>query len=117
MALPPVPTGYDSWNEYIEIQGAIIAAAQGLTFQQGKASVKLLDVALPIRQDLGTPSYRPYNIFTTWDDRQVIPQPNPDPDINVAPGRPWRLASSIVYFLITEDGVPLITEDGNNLTT
>lgn len=91
MALPPVPSGYDSWNEYIEEQGAIIAAAQGLTFQEGKASVKLLEVAEPVRSDVGTPSYRTYNVFTDWASREVIPQPNPDPDTPVAPGRPWRL--------------------------
>lgn len=80
MALPPVPEGYDSWNAYIEEQGAIIAAEQGLTFQEGKASVKLLDVAEPVRQSVGTPSYREYNVFTTWADRTVAP----------TTGRPWR---------------------------
>ena len=91
MPLPPVPPTYDSWNAYIEEQGAIVAAAQGLTFQQGKASVKLLDVSEPIRSAVGQPYYRQYNVFTTWADRQVIPQPNPNPDVDVAPGRPWRL--------------------------
>lgn len=91
MALPPVPPSYPSWNAYIEEQGAIIAAAQGLTFQEGKASAKLLYVAMPVRQDFGTPSYNQYNVFTTWAAREVIPQPNPDPDTPVAPGRPWRL--------------------------
>lgn len=81
MSLPPVPSGYDSWNQYIEEQGAIVAAAQGLTFQEGKASVKLLDVAEPVRQAVGTPSYRIYNVFTTWADRTVSP----------TQGRPWRL--------------------------
>ncbi len=115
--LPPVPPSYPSWNAYIEEQGAIIAAAQSLTLQQGKASVKLLDVAMPVRQAAGTPSYRQYNLFTTWNDRQVIPQPNPDPDLNVAPGRPWRLGPSAVFSLTTENGDQLQTEDGNNLTT
>jgi hypothetical protein len=91
MALPPTPAGFSNWNEYISVQGAIIAAAQGLTFQEGKASVKLLDVAEPVRQAVGTPSYRIYNVFTDWASREVIPQPNPDPDVEVAPGRPWRL--------------------------
>ena len=80
MALPPVPVGYPSWNAYIEEQGAIVAAAQGLTLQQGKASVKLLSVAEPVRQAEGTPSYREYNVFTTWDDRTVAP----------TTGRPWK---------------------------
>ena len=91
MSLPPVPPSYPSWNAYIEEQGAIIAAAQGLTFQEGKASAKLLYVAEPVRQATGTPSYRTYNVFTDWASREVIPQPNPDPDVPVAPGRPWRL--------------------------
>lgn len=89
--LPPVPPSYLSWNQYIEEQGAIVAAAQGLTFQEGKASVKLLEVAEPVRSDVGIPSYRIYNVFTDWASREVIPQPNPDPDMPVAPGRPWRL--------------------------
>ena len=91
MALPPVPTGYDSSNQYVEEQGAIIAAAQGLTFQEGKASAKLLEVAEPVRSDVGTPSYRAYNVFTTWAAREEIPQPNPNPETPVALGRPWRL--------------------------
>lgn len=81
MALPPVPAGYDSWNAYIEEQGAVVAAAQGLTLQEGKASVKLLNVAEPVRQAVGTPSYREYNVFTTWADRTVAP----------TVGRPWKL--------------------------
>lgn len=88
--LPPVPPSYLSWNQYIEEQGAIIAAAQGITFQEGKASVKLLEVAMPVRQDSDTPSYRDYNTFTDWASRQLIPQPNTDPDQPVALGRPWR---------------------------
>ena len=91
MSLPPTPAGFSNWNEYIEVQGAIIAADQGLTFQEGKASVKLLDVAMPVRQAVGTPSYRIYNVFTDWASREVIPQPNSEPDVEVAPGRPWRL--------------------------
>jgi hypothetical protein len=80
MALPPVPSSYQSWNQYIEEQGAIVAAAQGLTFQEGKASVKLLDVATPGRTDPDSPDYMVYNIFTTWADRTVSP----------TVGRPWR---------------------------
>lgn len=91
MALPPIPAGYDSWNEFIEEQGAIIATAQGLTLQEGKASVKLLQVAMPSRQDVGTPSYRDFNNFTDWVNREVIPDPTLDPDIPTAIGRPWRL--------------------------
>ena len=84
MALPPTPEGYLNWNQYIEEQGAITADQQGLTLQQGKASVKLLDVAEPARQATGTPSYREYNVFTTWADRTVAP----------TTGRPWRLGES-----------------------
>jgi hypothetical protein len=91
MALPPVPPTYDSWNDYIETNAPALSAAQGLTLQQAKASLKLGDVAKPVRQAVGTPSYRIYNIFTTWAARSVIPQPNPDPDVPVALGRPWRL--------------------------
>jgi hypothetical protein len=81
MSLPPVPSGYQSWNEYIAVQGQIIATAQGLTLQQGKASVKLLDVATPGRTDPGSPDYMLYNVFTTWAARTVAP----------TTGRPWRL--------------------------
>lgn len=79
MALPPVPTGYDSWNQYIEEQGAIIAAAQGLTFQQGKESVKCGDVAQPVRQAVGTPSYRIYNVWINYETSTHAP----------TEGRPW----------------------------
>ena len=79
--LPPTPAGYDNWNAYIEEQGAIIAAAQGLTFQEGKASAKLLYVAMPVRQAAGTLSYRDYNVFTTWAARALVPDE----------GRPWKL--------------------------
>lgn len=89
--LPPVPAGYLSWNAYITAQGAIIAAAQGLTLQEGKAAVKLLEVAKPIRQAVGTNPYRQYNAFTTWAARQVIPTPTNNPDLPIAPGRPWKL--------------------------
>jgi hypothetical protein len=110
MALPPVPSGYLSWNQYIEEQGAIIAAAQGLTFQEGKASVKLLDVAMPERQAVGTPSYREYNVFTTWADRTVAP----------TEGRPWLLGTPpppAGAFITTEDGFVLATENGDLLIT
>jgi hypothetical protein len=80
MSLPPVPSGYASWNAYIEEQGAIVAAAQGLTFQEGKATVKLLEVATPGRIDPDSPDYMIYNVFTTWPARTVSP----------TTGRPWR---------------------------
>jgi hypothetical protein len=122
MALPPTPPGYNNWNQYIEEQGAIIAAAQGLTFQQGKASVKLLDVAEPVRQAVGTPSYRQYNVFTTWAARQVIPQPTINPDVQTAPGRPWQHAPiPSGTFITLENNVDLITTEvasgSNNIVT
>ena len=79
--LPPVPPGFNSWNQYITENAPALAAAQGLTIQQARASLKLLYVAEPVRQAVGTPSYRIYNLFTTWAARAVLP----------APGRPWRL--------------------------
>lgn len=79
--LPPVPPSYSSWNQYIEEQGAIIAAAQGITFQEGKATVKLLTIASPGRTDPSSPDYSIYNVFTDWASRAVAP----------AEGRPWRL--------------------------
>lgn len=83
MALPPVPAGYDSWNAYIEEQGATIAASQGLTLQEGKASAKLLYVAMPVRQATGTDSYREYNVFVDWASRTVSP----------TEGRPWLVTA------------------------
>ena len=80
MALPATPSGYSNWNAYIEEQGAVIAAAQSLTLQQGKASVKLLNVASPGRTDPNSPDYMIYNVFTTWPARTVSP----------TIGRPWR---------------------------
>jgi hypothetical protein len=81
MALPPTPVGYDNWNDYIQTNAPALAAAQGLTLQQAKASLKLLDVSEPIRSTFGQPYYRQYNVFTTWAARALLP----------APGRPWRL--------------------------
>ena len=80
MALPPVPSGYDSWNQYITVNAPALMTSQGLTFQQAKASIKLLNVAEPIRSAVGEPYYREYNVFTTWADRAILP----------AQGRPWR---------------------------
>ena len=81
MALPAVPAGYDSWNDYIETNAPALAASQGITLQQAKASLKLLYVAEPIRSSVGQPYYRQYNVFTTWAKRAVLP----------AAGRPWKL--------------------------
>lgn len=109
MSLPPVPVGYDSWNQYIAEQGAIVAAAQGLTLQQGKASVKLLSVATPGRIDPESPDFMPYNIFTTWAQRTVAPEI----------GRPWRdgtpqsgaiLVTDAGDFLVTDSGLQIITQ-------
>jgi hypothetical protein len=109
--LPPVPSGYPSWNAYIEEQGAIIAAAQGLTFQEGKASVKLLDVASPGRTDPASPDYMIYNLFTTWASRAVAP----------TEGRPWLLGTPppppVGSFITTESGDVLTTESGDSLIT
>lgn len=81
MALPPTPPGYLNWNHYIEEQGAIIAAAQGLTFQQGKESIKCGNVAQPVRQAVGTPSYREYNVWIDYATSTHAP----------TTGRPWLL--------------------------
>lgn len=82
MALPPVPDGYDSWNDYIEQEAPAIATAQGITLQEAKASIKLLEVSEPIRSATGEPYFRQYNVFTTWAERAVLP----------TQGRPWRVA-------------------------
>ncbi len=105
MSSPPTPVGYSNWNAYIEEQGAIVAAAQGLTFQQGKASVKLLSVATPGRTNPASPDYMIYNVFDTWANITVSPQI----------GRPWRLQSGLT--IITESGLNLITESGNIIIT
>lgn len=81
MALPPIPVGYDNWNDYIETNAPALALAQGITLQQAKASLKLLDVSKPIRGTVGQPYYRQYNKFTTWATRALLP----------AAGRPWKL--------------------------
>lgn len=81
MALPPTPPGYDNWNDYIQTNAPALAAAQGLTIQEARGSLKLLYVSEPIRSAVGQPYYRIYNVFTTW----ANSAPYPDP------GRPWRL--------------------------
>ncbi len=82
MALPPTPAGYDNWNDYIDTNAPALAIAQDLTLQEAKASIKLLEVAEPIRSAVGEPYYREYNVFTTWADRALLPNQ----------GRPWKLA-------------------------
>jgi len=101
MALPPVPMGYNSWNEYIETEAPALAVAQGLTLQQAKASIKLLEVAEPIRSAVGEPYYRDYNLFTTWAARALLP----------ALGRPWR-SDTEINTIELEDGGELLLEDG-----
>ena len=81
MALPPTPIGYDSWNQYIEDNAPALALAEGISIQQARASIKLLDVSEPIRSSVGQPYYRAYNVFTTWAARSLLPEQ----------GRPWRL--------------------------
>jgi hypothetical protein len=112
MSLPPTPPSYQSWNEYIEEQGAIVAAAQNLTFQEGKATVKLLQVATPGRTDPNSPDYMIYNIFTTWTARAVSP----------TIGRPWRegptpspttgpaLVTNTGFAFVTNLGQPIVTQ-------
>lgn len=83
MSLPPIPVYYSSWNEYIESNAPALADSEGLTLQEAKASLKLLYVSEPERQNIDTPSYRVYNQFTTWADRTVSPMS----------GRPWKQQS------------------------
>lgn len=83
MALPEVPEGYDSWNEYIETNAPALVISEDITLQEAKASLKLLYVSEPIRSAEGEPYYREYNVFTTWADRALLPEL----------GRPWKLQS------------------------
>ena len=110
MSLPPTPLGYSNWNAYIEEQGAIIAAAQGLTFQEGKASVKLLDVATPGRTDPDSSDYMIYNIFTTWADRAVSPEIGRSWKEGVAPVSGAALVTDSGDFLVTLSGLQIITQ-------
>ena len=80
MALPPTPSGYDNWNDYIEANAPALASSQSITLQEAKASLKLLDVSEPIRSAVSEPYYREYNVFTTWAERALLPNQ----------GRPWR---------------------------
>ena len=105
MALPATPSGYSNWNDYIKINAPALAASEGITLQEAKASLKLLYVSEPVRQAIGTPSYRIYNVFTTWAARTVSP----------TIGRPWVIGSSEYSFLTTESGDFLITDSGDNL--
>lgn len=109
MALPPTPAGYLNWNEYIEEQGAIVAAAQGLTFQQGKESIKCGLVAQPVRQAFGTPSYRIYNVWINYASSTHAP----------TEGRPWLLASPppAVTGIVTQTGVAIVSNLGAWLVT
>ena len=108
MALPSVPYPYVSWNSYIELNAPALAAEQGLTLQEAKASLKLLYVSRPVRQAIDTPSYRIYNVFSTWSDRTVSP----------VSGRPWlQTGPTDGLSIVTESGDLLVTESGDNLIT
>jgi hypothetical protein len=109
MSLPPTPTGYISWNEYITLNAPALAAEQGLTFMEAKCAIKLRDVAMPVRQAVDTPSYRIYNQFSTWDQRAVSP----------TQGRPWTEVTPIPEStgLVSEDEIPLFTENDSWLVT
>lgn len=109
MALPPTPSGYDNWNQYITDNAPALMESEGLTFQEAKASLKLLLVAMPVRQAKGTPSYRIYNEFSTWAERTVAP----------TQGRPWRITPPPPEgsFIVTEASEPITTEAGAGLIT
>ena len=74
--------GYTNWNHYIESDAPALADSQSLMLQEAKASIKLLMVSKPIREEVGQPYYREFNYFTTWDNRAIVPEL----------GRPWKLA-------------------------
>lgn len=78
MALPAVPAGYTSWNDYIETNAPGLVGP-GLTLQEAKAQLKLSLVSAPIRSAVGQPYYRQLHTFTTWSARTVLP----------FVGRPW----------------------------
>jgi hypothetical protein len=109
MSLPPTPTGYRSWNEYITLNAPALATEQGLTFMEAKCAIKLRDVAMTVRQADGTPSYRIYNQFLTWEQRAVSP----------TQGRPWRLVEPPEEGtgLVTEEDDPLFTENSEWIVT
>lgn len=71
-----------------------------------KSSRKDLKLALASakRQQVGTNGYRQYNVYES--PGTVSPEE----------GRPWLLAASgPASFILTEDGLELMTEDGKNL--
>lgn len=103
MALPPTPPGYDNWNDYIETEAPVVATAQGITLQQAKASLKLLNVSEPIRSDFGQPYYREYNVFTTWADRAVLP----------TMGRPWK--SSATFDILDRFNGIMLNREGDEI--
>lgn len=109
MSLPPTPSGYNNWNQYITENAPSLMESQDLTFQEAKASIKLLLVAMPVRQAIGTPSYRIYNEFSTWAERTVCP----------TEGRPWRLTvpPEEGSLILTEDSDPIITQSDLQLIT
>lgn len=81
MSIPSTPPGYNNWNDYIAKNAPSLAASQGITLQQAKASIKLLQVSKPIRSAIAQPYYRQYNVFTNWSSRAILPEL----------GRPWKL--------------------------
>jgi hypothetical protein len=108
MALPPVPPGYLNWNDYINQNAPALMTSQGLTFMEAKCALKLDQVAMPVRQAVGTNSYRIYNQFTTWAARAVAP----------TQGRPWTQAVIVDEGgLLTEESDPLFAENDQWIIT
>lgn len=82
-------------------------AQNGISTTEPKSSRKDLKLALASakRQQVGTNGYRQYNVYES--PGTASPEE----------GHPWLLApSGPASLILTEDGLELMTEDGNNLT-
>lgn len=65
MSQIPPPMGYDSWNVYIEEQ-ANLSPDQSIEARRlVKRDIKLGMIAQVERQQVGTNSYRPYNVYVS----------------------------------------------------
>lgn len=109
MALPPTPPGYNNWNQYISVNAPAIAAAQGITLQQAKESIKCGNVAMPVRQAVGTPSFRIYNVWIDYASSTHAP----------TEGRPWLIGTPIPAGtgIVTQTQVAIVSQLGQWLVT
>lgn len=104
MARVSPPTGYTSWNQYIEEQANLSADQSIQARRQVKRDIKLGLIAQVDRQSAGI-RYRDYNIYTS------------PGTVSPTIAHPWTASIPGSGNFVLNDGSNLITTTGDILTT